>query len=74
MTEQIDDKDKLISLSQAAELYDMNSRFLGELARKGRLEAHKIGHSWVTTAAAVEAYLHSRKQTGRFRDDIPINS
>ena len=65
-----DDKDRLISLSQAAEMYGFNPVYLGELARKGRLRAQKVGASWVTTPAAVEEYVHSRKKKGVYRRDI----
>lgn len=64
------DKDRLISLSQAAELYGFNPVYLGELARKGRLQAQKVGASWVTTPAAVEEYIRSRKKKGVYRKDI----
>ena len=64
------DKDRLISLSQAAKLYGFNPVYLGELARKGRLQAQKVGASWVTTPAAVEEYIRSRKKKGVYRKDI----
>lgn len=66
-------KDRLISLSQAAEIYGFNAIYLGELARKGRLHAQKVGASWVTTPAAVEEYIRSRKRKGVYRDDIQID-
>ncbi len=69
----IDDKNRLISLPEAAELYGFNPVYLGELARKGRLKAKKIGTSWVTTPALVEAYIQSRQKRGAFRDDIQLD-
>ena len=63
-------KDRLISLSQAAAQYGFNPVYLGELARKGRLQAQKVGATWVTTPAAVEAYIRSRKKKGAYRKDI----
>ena len=68
-----DDKTRLISLPEAAELYGFNPRFLGELARKGRLKAKKVGNFWVTTPADIEDYIHSRQKRGAFRDDIPCD-
>ncbi len=68
-----DDKSRLISLAEAAEIYGFNPRFLGELARKGRLKAKKVGYSWVTTPEDVEYYIFSRKKTGLYRDDIQID-
>lgn len=44
-----DDKNRLISLSEAAELSGFSQDYLGELARKGRLNAQKIGKFLVTT-------------------------
>jgi hypothetical protein len=64
------DKDELISLAEAARRYGFNQKYLSELARKGRLEAQKIGNSWVTTPAKIEAYIQSRQRRGVYRDDI----
>ena len=67
------DKSRLISLTEAAELYGFSPKYLGNLAKKGRLEAQKIGNSWVTTPENVEAYIRSRQKRGVFRDDIQAN-
>lgn len=64
------DKTRLISLPEAAELYGFNADYLGQIARRGRLEAQKVGKMWVTTPKAVEDYIRSRKQYGVFRSDI----
>jgi len=68
------DKTRLISLAEAAKLYDFNPRFLGELARNGRLKAEKVGNMWVTTQINVEIYIDSRKKTGLYRSDIQIQN
>ncbi|MGB1249003.1 MAG: helix-turn-helix domain-containing protein [Candidatus Promineifilaceae bacterium] len=68
-----DSKKRLISLSEAAEIYDFNNDYLGQLARRGRLKAQKIGNSWVTTPNYVEDFIRSRKQKGLFRKDIQIS-
>ena len=65
-----DDKTRLISLPEAAELYGFHPEYLGKLARKGRLKAQKIGTSWVTTPQNVEDYISSRQKRGVYRDDI----
>ena len=52
---------ELISLAQAAEIADLSQRYLGIIAASGRLRAKKIGRNWVTTQAAVEEYLKTRK-------------
>jgi excisionase family DNA binding protein len=65
-----EDKTRLISLSEAAELYGFSQDYLGELARRGRLKAQKVGKFWVTTPQDVENFIRSRKNRGVFRDDI----
>jgi hypothetical protein len=64
------DKTRLISLSEAAELYGFNPDYLGQLARRGRLKAQKIGNSWATTPQAIEDFIASRQKRGSFRKDI----
>ena len=65
-----DDKSRLISLPEAAELYGFNPKYLAQLANRGRLRAQKIGNYWVTTPSDMENYILSRKKTGVYRDDI----
>lgn len=65
-----DDKSRLISLPEAAELYGFNPKYLAQLANRGRLRAQKIGNYWVTTPIDMESYILSRKKTGVYRDDI----
>ena len=65
-----EDKTRLISLTEAAELYGFSQDYLGELARKGRLNAQKVGNFWITTPQDVEVFILNRKIRGVFRDDI----
>jgi hypothetical protein len=65
-----DDKTRLISLPEAADLYGFNPVYLNELARKGRLKAEKIGGIWLTTPQDLEDYIASRQKRGAYRDDI----
>ena len=67
------DKNRLISLPEAAEIYGFHSEYLGNLARKGRLKAQKIGGRWVTTPQDVENFIRSRKKRGVYRDDIHLD-
>lgn len=67
------DKDRLISMSEAAEIYGFNPDYLARLARKGRLKAQKVGWSWVTTPADVEKFIASRQKKGAYRNDIQID-
>lgn len=72
-TDDASEKNRLISLPEAAELYGFNADYLGQLARRGRLKAQKVGNSWVTTPRDVETYILSRKKRGSFRNDIEID-
>ena len=65
-----EDKTRLISLPEAAELYGFNRVYLNELARKGRLKAQKIGGVWLTTPQDLEIYIASRQKRGVYRGDI----
>jgi len=65
-----DDKTRLISLAEAAEIYGFNANYLSNLANRGRLKAQKVGYFWVTTPKDMEDYIHSRKRRGLYRDDI----
>ncbi|MBK7916867.1 MAG: helix-turn-helix domain-containing protein [Chloroflexi bacterium] len=67
-----EDKTRLISLPEAAELYGFSAKYLGNLAKKGRLKAQKVGTSWVTTPQNVEDYIQSRQKRGTYRDDIQL--
>ena len=68
-----EDKNRLISLPEAAELYGFSHSYLRSIARNGRLQAQKIGTSWVTTPADIEEYIRSRKDRGVYRDDIQLD-
>jgi len=69
-----EDKNRLISLPEAAELYGFDQRYLAKLARSGRLKARKIGDLWVTTPLDMDIYIASRKKRGAYRDDVhPLN-
>lgn len=67
-----EDKTRLISLPEAAEVYGFSAKYLGNLAKKGRLKAQKVGTSWVTTPQDVEDYIQSRQKRGTYRDDIQL--
>ncbi|MBK8989823.1 MAG: helix-turn-helix domain-containing protein [Chloroflexi bacterium] len=68
-----EDKTRLISLPEAAELYGFASNYLNELARKGRLQAQKVGDRWITTPQSVEDYIQSRRKKGVYREDIKLD-
>lgn len=51
------DRERLISLREAAAQSGLSDAQLRLLARKGRLAAVKLGRDWFTTPEAVAAYL-----------------
>ena len=67
-----DDKTRLISLSEAAEIYGFSHNYLRNLARKGRLSAKKIAGAWLTTPENMEDFIKSRQERGVYRDDIEV--
>lgn len=69
-----DDKTRLISLKDAANIYGFSRHYLNNLAKVGRLNAQKVGNMWVTTPADVEEYIRSRQKRGDYRDDIQVDS
>lgn len=55
---------QLISLAEAAERYGLSAGHLRLLANQQKIWAVKIGRNWVTTAAAIEAYLATDRRPG----------
>ncbi len=51
------DDERLISLKEAAVLSGLSHAHLRWLARKGKLEATRMGRDWFTTKKAVDLYL-----------------
>ncbi len=69
-----DDKNRLISLTDAANIYGFSSNYLRQLIHRKRLRAQKIGGVWLTTRANVEEYIKDRKKRGVYRNDIGPNN
>jgi excisionase family DNA binding protein len=60
------DRHERIGLSEAAVRYRLSRDTLARAARDGNLETRRTGKLWLTTPAAVEAYLRSaRHRPGR---------
>lgn len=55
------EKERLISLKEAAALYRMSHSHLRLLAREGKIWAKKIGRDWLTTREAVAAYAENEE-------------
>jgi hypothetical protein len=68
-----DDKNRLITMAEAAEIYGFTHVYLSELAKKGRLKAQKYGPIWMTTPASVDEFIRSRQQKGAYRHDIQVD-
>jgi excisionase family DNA binding protein len=56
--------DSLISLAEAADLSGLSHDHLRNLIRWGKVWGTKIGRNWVTTEAAVKAYLATERRRG----------
>ena len=56
------DKERLISLAEAAERSGLAHSTLRRYAWEGKLKAKKIGRDWLTTMASVEEYLENRQR------------
>lgn len=52
---------ELLSLKEASELSPYSADYLNLLARKGKINARKIGRDWLITKADLSEYL-SRQQ------------
>ena len=72
MSNETIDKDRLISIADAADLYGFSRIYLSELAKKGKLKAQRIGRSWVTTPGYVEEFIQNRQKKGAYREDIQV--
>lgn len=57
--------DDPLSLREAAALSGLSASHLRLLARTGRLEARKVGRDWLTTRAAVAAYVADERLRAR---------
>ena len=68
-----EDKTRLISLPEAAEIYGFNRQYLSHLAKRGRLKAQKVADRWITTPQNVEDYIASRQNRGVYRTDISVD-
>ena len=56
--------ERLISLSEAAELFDLSHSHLRKLVREEKIWGKQIGRYWVTTKKAVAKYLAQDRRPG----------
>lgn len=74
MSEEENDKNHLIALADAAQIYGFSSDYLRQLIHRKRLKAQKLGGVWLTTRADIEEYIEDRQKRGVYREDIDTNS
>jgi Fic family protein len=55
-------REKYLPLSEISKKTPYSTKYLNLLAREGKLEAHKQGRDWLTTAEAVERYIKGRER------------
>ena len=55
---------QFISLAEAADLTGLSHDHLRNLVRSGTVWGTKIGRNWVTTEAAVKAYIATERRRG----------
>ena len=56
---------QLLSLSEAAERYQVPMGTIRDALYRGRIVGRKIGSQWVVEAQSVEAFLANRPRRGR---------
>jgi predicted HTH domain antitoxin len=56
--------ERLISLTEAAEISGLAQGYLRRLVRTRKMWGVKIARNWVTSEAAVKAYLATERQPG----------
>lgn len=54
---EVDPLDEVISLAEAAELSGLAAHTLTQQAKRNRLHAKKVGHTWMTTRHWLDLYL-----------------
>ncbi|HOW60184.1 MAG: Fic family protein [Candidatus Moraniibacteriota bacterium] len=55
-------KEEFIPLAELAKDTKFTEKYLNQLARSGKLEAHKEGRNWLTSKDALKRYLDSRER------------
>ena len=73
-TEKTNPVDDVLSLAEAAELCGLAAHTLTQQAKKGRLQARKVGCTWVTTRGWLGEYLAADAKWGGRVDSAPSPS
>ena len=54
----------LISVTEAARISGLTVSYIRRLLRNGSVEGTKVGHTWLTSEAAVRDYLRQERHPG----------
>jgi excisionase family DNA binding protein len=65
--EELSSKIELLTLKEAAELSPYSAEYLNLLARKGKINAHKIGRDWLITKTDLFDYLKKQQVYSKSR-------
>jgi excisionase family DNA binding protein len=68
--DQLPPADQLITLKEAADYSGLSYDYLAQIARRGRLQAWKLGMQWFTTREHADEYIKSRRKIGAYRKDL----
>jgi hypothetical protein len=58
----LEKSDEPITLKRAGEIAGLLPDTLRHAAQQGRLDAHRMGHDWLTTRRSLHRYLRSRRR------------
>ena len=58
---------KLISVTEAAEISNLTTRYIRRLIKEERIWGAKIGRNWLTTEKAIRDFLQTERRPGRPR-------
>jgi len=58
---------KLISVTEAAEISNLTTRYIRRLIKEERIWGVKIGRNWLTTEKAIRDFLQTDRRPGRPR-------
>jgi len=53
-----------VTLSEAASIVGYTSAYVGRLARKGRIQAHRVGHEWLVNLSSLLAHKREMDRLG----------
>jgi excisionase family DNA binding protein len=58
---------KLISVTEAAQISNLTTRYIRRLIKEERIWGVKIGRNWLTTEKAIRDFLQTDRRPGRPR-------